>query len=1030
MSGRSDISGAGITSAELYTPAVLTPANLVSISVTPSSVSTPAGLAEQFTATGTYTDNHTETMQSAMWQSSETTVATVSNDTGNRGLAHALAIGTATITACAGAVCGSATLTVLPAVLVSIEVTPANSRIVGGTQQQFRAIGTYTDNSQGNLAGQATWTSSDTGVATINASGSATGANQGTTTITASVGSINGSTNLTVIWVFTSTGSLNTGRYYHTATLLNDGRVLVAGGFNGSSALSSGETYDPSFTTTAGSLNTARYFHTATLLSDGRVLLTGGTNDGGTGLSSAEIYDPATDSFTLTGSLSAGRFGHTAALLNDGRVLIAGGYTSGTILSSAEIYDPATGTFTSTGSLSIGRFYATATLLNNGRVLIAGGQGDGNSFPTTAELYDSGTGTFTTTGGMNTGRNQHSATLLNDGRVLIVAGYNGSYLNSAELYDPSVGTFTSTGSLSVVRVRHTATLLNNGLVLVAGGYDGQDQPFAVLRNADLYDPANGTFTPTGSLSTPRTHHTATLLNNGQVLMSGGSDISGAGITSAELYTPAVLTPANLVSISVAPATATLAVGTTQRFVATGTFNNNGNLYMQQLASVTWSSTNTNVADISSDITNHGIALAKTAGNTTITATDGLITGTATITASTLAAIAVMPANPTIPPGAAQQFIATGTLANNSTQNLTPFVTWTSSDPGVTINSAGLATAVNSGSASTITATFGPILSQASLSVQPITVSEFVPDIPLFGGEAAGIAVDPDSGNLYVAENIGEFPSRGLGSTIDILRVSADGTLQRHLAPPPPPQPPPSGFGGVTAVAFYQGRLYVADGVGYANPFFPQNAALNVVWQFDPNSGTPWSQFVTDPNLIDPTGLAFDSAGNLYVSSWGDGVSVGRVFEYDTSGNLVGTVWTAPDLTSSPYGLAIDQSDNLYIAGFGGSSLGTGTKIYKVTAADIATQSGNSTVFFDPGIHEPASLAFDGSGNLFASYYNSLKIFRIALDGSYVIFPGGGTSDDAPNGLAINPQTGDLFTVVNGSSTLDGSPAVLKIQGIQ
>ena len=185
--------------------------------------------------------------------------------------------------------------------------------------------------------------------------------------------------------------------------------------------------------------------------------------------------------FVPTGGMSSARSNHTATLLSNGKVLIAGGYNccTATTLASAELYDPAAGTFTPTGSMNIGRNNHTATLLNNGKVLVAGGSDNNGLIQAGAELYDPATGTFTATGSMSTVRSNHTATLLNNGKVLIAGGENCcnfGVLTSEELYDSSTGTFSSTGSLQPFtnssRILHTATLLNNGKVLVAGGAGG------------------------------------------------------------------------------------------------------------------------------------------------------------------------------------------------------------------------------------------------------------------------------------------------------------------------------------------------------------------------------------------------------------------------------------------------------------------------------------------------------------------------------------------------------------------------------
>ena len=347
---------------------------------------------------------------------------------------------------------------------------------------------------------------------------------------------------------FAPTGSLNEARGLHTATLLPDDKVLVAYGSNSNSytgatgyvGLSSIEVYDPgagTFTEILGEDGAGIFGHTATLLPNGEVLLAGGFVNsvwdygGSTSSNGASLYDSATGEFSGTGNMTAARGDHTATLLASGKVLIAGGANqdpTGTGLASAELFDPNTGASTKTGSMAVGRFLHTATQLQDGRVLIVGGVLTSASDPVaTAEVYDPATGIFTMTGAMATARERHTATLLADGRVLIVGGTTSTGATAAvEVYDPSTGLFSTTGSMAEARTFHTATLLPNGNVLVAGG-GGENS------TAEVYDPATGSFSITGGMEIGRSGHTATLLPNGSVLVTGGGIF--VGLASAELY---------------------------------------------------------------------------------------------------------------------------------------------------------------------------------------------------------------------------------------------------------------------------------------------------------------------------------------------------------------------------------------------------------------------------------------------------------------------------------------------------------------
>ena len=350
---------------------------------------------------------------------------------------------------------------------------------------------------------------------------------------------------------FRPTGNMSDMRDEHTTTLLQSGKVLVAGGdpclFEGfyyqDCPLSSAELYDPGAGTFAatGSMSVTRVSHTATLLSNGKVLVAGGHD------ASAELYDPTTATFAATGSMSIGRSSHTATLLANGKVLIAGGQNVTGSLATSELYDPNSGIFTATGSMTAARAWHTATLLANGKVLIAGGSNSAGELAT-AELYDPATGSFSAAGSMVSKRAFHVATLLGSGNVLVTGGSaNRALLSSAEVYDVVAGSFTATGDMMAARNFHFAILLANGTVLVASGSSDFTADGTALIpgdnsavTAELYNPASGTFTQTGSMVTARAFPAAVLLQDGRVLVSGGSDclaaiVCDSSVNSAELY---------------------------------------------------------------------------------------------------------------------------------------------------------------------------------------------------------------------------------------------------------------------------------------------------------------------------------------------------------------------------------------------------------------------------------------------------------------------------------------------------------------
>jgi Galactose oxidase, central domain/Kelch motif len=272
--------------------------------------------------------------------------------------------------------------------------------------------------------------------------------------------------------------------------------------------------------------------HSATLLPDGRILIAGGMFRNQDFYRSAEVYDPATGKFQPTGEMSVARVGHAAVLLQSGNVLIVGGWIGHGCTDSAELYDPATGKFLAIAKMTTRRGQPSATLLVDGDVLITGGADhDTPGGIASSEVFHARTLTFEPVGSMHYARISHTATLLNDGRVLIAGGRGENVIAIAELYDPKTKQFVPTSHMLTARYKHTAGLLFDGRVLIAGGSDERDWQGA-LSSAEIYDPHTGKFAATSPLNDSRFKlpAEAVSLPSGQLLIAGGSK-------QVEIYNP-------------------------------------------------------------------------------------------------------------------------------------------------------------------------------------------------------------------------------------------------------------------------------------------------------------------------------------------------------------------------------------------------------------------------------------------------------------------------------------------------------------
>jgi hypothetical protein len=338
--------------------------------------------------------------------------------------------------------------------------------------------------------------------------------------------------------------SLGIPRTWHTATRLNDGRILLVGGSNGMDEhYALVEIYDPAsgLLTPAAPLHTPRHEHSATLLLDNRVLIVGGYNSWQQWLADAEVYDPRTDTWTVVPPIYPHGVGHTATLLRDGRVLVVGGCIGSSICTDrVEIFNPNTNSWTDSTHLTDYRAFHTAALLEDGRVLVAGGGGPyGDPADGDALLFDPITNQWTATGPMVRPRQQAQMVKLLDGRVMVVGGLTVSAypvaLASTEIFEPVSSTWTSAASLAQPRHVFTLALLPDGQAMAVGGAHEYDYPVnypdshpwtvsSFVREIETYDPRSDRWRVAGELPQPVTLGAAVFLPDGRLWLTGG----GAG----------------------------------------------------------------------------------------------------------------------------------------------------------------------------------------------------------------------------------------------------------------------------------------------------------------------------------------------------------------------------------------------------------------------------------------------------------------------------------------------------------------------
>ncbi len=690
---------------------------LQSIAVTPANPSVAKGLSQQFTATGTYSDGTTQNIANQVtWVSATPAVSTISTS----GLASALAVGTSTISATLGTVSGSTVLTVTAGVLQSIALTPANPSVAKGLSQQFTATGTYSDGTTQNIANQVTWASATPAVTTISASGLASALAIGTSTISATLGTISGSTLLTVtaavlqsIAVTPANPSVAKGlsqQFTATGTYSDGTTQNIANQVTWVSATPAVSTISTSGLASALAVGTSTISATLGSVS-GSTLLTvtaGVLQSIAVTPSNPSVAKGLSQQFTATGTYSDGTTQNIANQVT---------WVSAT---------PAVSTISTSGlasALAVGTSTISATLGSvSGSTVLTVTAGVLQSIAVTPSNPSVAKGLsqqFTATGTYSDGTTQNLTSQVAWVSVTpTVADFNTKQKNMASTL--ALGTATISATLGAVHGSTVLTVTATAAVL---------QSITVTpANPSVATGLTQQFTATGIYSDSTTQNltnqvtwvsakpavaTINTIGLASAKADGTSTITATlgaihGATVLTVTTPAPV----LQSMAVKPVTPSLANGLTQQFTATGTYSDGTtrNLTSQ----VAWVSATTAVVIISTK----GLATGVAVGTSTISATLGTISGSTvlTVTAAVLQSIAVTPANASVAKGLTQQFTATGIYTDGATRNLTSQAAWASDRPGIaTINTSGLASTFQAAPC-TISATLGAVSGSTTLTV--------------------------------------------------------------------------------------------------------------------------------------------------------------------------------------------------------------------------------------------------------------------------------------------------------------------------
>jgi trimeric autotransporter adhesin len=956
-------------------------AQLTAIAVGPPDSSIAMGLSSQFTATGLYSDGSKQDLSSQVnWRSANAAAASINN----AGLAKAAGPGSTMISATLGQMSGSTSLNVTGATLVVIDLTPMNSSVASGLTKHFVATGVYTDNSVHDISAAVTWSSSVPAVATISNSpgsnGMTTTARPGSTMIAATLGGLSSSTPLNVtsatlvsIDVTPANPSVANGL---TAALQATGVYTD----NSTHDLTSSVTWGTSVAGVASVSNASGSNGLATTMSPGLTTVTAtfGAVSGSTNLTVTAASLVSLAVTPVNSSIAKGLKSQFAAI---------GTYTDNStqVLTAQVMWSSSDPAVTSMSNAS--GYEGLGTALTSGSVTISATLGG-------------------TTG--STGLTVTPATLVSidvtPANPIIANGLTSQFIATGLYTDNSTQNLTSSAA-----------------------WTSSDQAIASVSNAAA------------------SHGLATSVSPGSATITAASgNVSGS--------TSLTVTPAALVSIALLPADPSIANGTKQQFAATGTYTDAST--HDVTATATWSSSDTTVAVISNASGSKGLANSMAQGTATITAALGAVSGSTglTVTPAVLVSIALIPANPSIANGTSQQFAATGSYTDNSTQPLTTSVTWSSSATTVVAisnapGSNGLATSISQGPA-TITATLGAISGSTGLTVTAATLASIAitPSNPSIADRtsqqftATGTYTDNSTLNLTASVTWGSSDTAiasisNAAGTNGLAAAAGIGVTSIGAA-----------LGAVTAPA---ATLTATAAPEYA---YASNQSANTVSQYSIGAGGTLAPMGTQATGAEPNAIAIVPSGRyLYVANWIDNT----LSEYSVSaGSLtaIGTVATGVN----PASIAVDPTGSyVYVANLGSntvsefaigadgllSSIGTlaagsGPACITVDATGhhvyTANQSSNDVSQYAIGAGGsltsmgtvaagalPQSVAVDPTARYaYVANYNAGTVSQYTLgSGGALISIGSVAAGNAPESLAIDPTGHFLYAANHGGNTV-------------